>query len=106
MNQNWEKAYYYDEAHDLTYINQDRLTDEDRRSLIQIIGFSLEWNEDDRCYELEEVRYQEGFLFEESFQTVQDAFNRLAAYFDETLYEWVTDATYPMIWNDHQAALT
>lgn len=105
MNQNWEKAYYYDEAHDLTYINQDRLSEEDMIALIQIIGFALEPNEEAGDYTLLEVRYQEGDIFDESFSTISDAFHRLEAYFDDTLYEWVTDETYPTVWTEHQAAL-
>ena len=105
MGQQWIKGYYYDEAQDLTYINHDRLTDEDRKSLIQIVGFSLEWDEETEQYELFEVRYQEGSIFDEQFETIAQAFDRLEAYFDDTVYEWVTDETYPSIWKENQSAV-
>ena len=105
MEQQWIKGYYYDEAQDLTYINRDQLTDDDRKSLIQIVGFSLEWDEESEKYELFEVRYQEGSIFDEQFETIAQAFDRLEAYFDDTVYEWVTDETYPSIWNEHQLAI-
>ena len=105
MEQRWIKGYYYDEAQDLTYINRDRLTDDDRKSLIQIVGFSLEWDEETEQYELFEVRYQEGSIFDEQFETIAQAFDRLEAYFDGTVYEWVTDETYPSIWNENQSAV-
>ena len=103
--QNWENAYYYDEAQELTYINQDRLNEKDMVALIQIVGFVLEQDDETGDYTLWEVRHQEGDLFDESFETIQEAFNRLNAYFDDTLYEWVTNKTYPVIWAEHQAAL-
>ena len=102
MNQNWEKAYYYDEDQDLVYINQDRLTKEDMLSLMNIIGFDLMTDDETGEHILMEVRYGDGDVFDESFKTIQEAFNRLDAYFDDSLYVWVTDETYPTIWQEYQ----
>lgn len=94
------KGYYYDEEQDVTYINKTRLTDEEKKELITILGFSLDVNEEDK-YVLIETRYQEGDIFEETFATIQEAFNRLDAYFDDSLYEFVTDETFAEIKKEH-----
>ena len=36
------KGYYYDEEEDITYINNDRLTEEEMVELIGILGFMLD----------------------------------------------------------------
>lgn len=54
----WHSGFYYDEEHDLTYINTDRLKNEDRLRLIHILGFELVDDEETGSYILEEVRYQ------------------------------------------------
>lgn len=101
----WHSGFYYDEEHDLTYINTDRLKNEDRLRLIHILGFELVDDEETGSYILEEVRYGEGDVFDETFESIEEAFDRLNAYFDESVYCFVTNETYPTIWEENNDAL-
>lgn len=101
----WHSGFYYDEEQDLTYINTDRLSDDDRLQLIHILGFELVDDEETGDYVLEEVRYGEGYVFDETFKSLTEAFDRLNAYFDDTIYCFVTDQSYPEIWEENNDSL-
>lgn len=98
------KGYYYDEQEDITYINNDRLTEEEMVELIGILGFMLDTSVDNEEYLLVEVRHGEGDLFEETFATIKEAYNRLEAHFDPSLYEFVTDEIFNSIKEEAEVA--
>lgn len=98
------KGYYYDEQEDITYINNDRLTEEEMVELIGILGFMLDTSVDNEEYLLVEVRHGEGDLFEETFATIKEAYNRLEAHFDPSLYEFVTDEIFNSIKEETEVA--
>lgn len=101
----WHSGFYDDEEQDFTYINTDRLSDHDRLQLIHRIGFELVENQAKGYYCLKEVRDGKETVFNETFQSITEAFDRLNAYFDASAYCFVTNETYPTIWEENNGAL-
>ena len=104
MERLFKQRYYYDEEEDITYINNDRLTEEEMVELIGILGFMLDTSMDNGEYLLVEVRHGEGDLFDETFATVKEAYERLESHFDPTVYEFVTDETFDSIKQESETA--
>ena len=101
----WHSGFYDDEEQDFTYINTDRLSDHDRLQLIHRIGFELVENQAKGYYCLKEVRDGKETVFNETFESIEEAFDRLNAYFDASAYCFVTNETYPTIWEENNDAL-
>ena len=101
----WHSGFYDDEEQDFTYINTDRLSDHDRLQLIHRIGFELVENQAKGYYCLKEVRDGKETVFNETFQSITEAFNWLKDFFDQTIYIFVTDQTYPETWESAKEAL-
>ena len=51
------------------------------------------------------VSQGEGDVFDETFESIEEAFDRLNAYFDASAYCFVTNETYPTIWEENNDAL-
>lgn len=101
----WDSGFYNDEEQDFTYINTDHLRDEDRLQLMHRIGFELVENQTKRHYRLEDIREGKRTIFNETFQSISEAFDWLKDSFHPTTYLFVTDQTYPETWKSAQEAL-